>query len=89
MNLVGIIGGGWALGWFAVSAALHFRLANELEKAGRLIPWSRIASRDVEDSYVTLCDERGVDGWPKVRGVLISAAIGFPGWILLMVGILS
>jgi hypothetical protein len=89
MTLVGIIGAIWAIGWFALSAAFHFGLASELERAGRPIPWSQIAGREVEDSYLAMCDERGVDGWPKVRRILITATIGVPGWILLMVGVLS
>jgi hypothetical protein len=87
-TVVGVVGAVWAVCWFSIAALLHFRLAGELEAVGKAVPWSRIASGDVEEAYVAHCAERGVDPGPKLTRIVGCALVGIPGWILIIISIL-
>lgn len=87
-DVVGFVAAGWALACFATAALLHFRLASELEAAGRPIERSRITTLDVESAYVELCREQNRSPWPKLRYILIFAALGLPGWVVALIRML-
>jgi hypothetical protein len=87
-DVVGLVAAGWTLACFATGVLLHFRLASELEAAGRPIERSRITTLDVESEYVALCRERNTSPWPKLRYILIFGAVGLPGWVVALVRML-